>query len=189
METRGYHPDVDAYWLDLLASNVTRDQYRRHVIRVYGFEAPLESALAYTPNLIIADRRERGRSGLLAQDLLALGITPSKITALPQCPEIAPFADPPEALGWKYVAERPTQLHAAIRHHLITRMSDLANATAYFAACDGVAFARWQELGALLDEVAARPGARASMIEAAHTAFACLSKWFRCNGDQPPATR
>src|SRR5688572_13373528 len=117
METRAHHAEVDSYWLDLMAAGVTREQYRAQLMRLYGFEAPLESALAYTPQLVIADRRERMRSGLIAQDLLALGITPSKITALPQCSNIAPFADPGEALGWKYVMERPTQMHGAIKRN------------------------------------------------------------------------
>src|SRR5262245_47729258 len=90
METSAYHAEVDAYWLDLLSADVTRDQYRRQLVRVYGFEAPLESSLAYTPHLVIADRRERQRSGLIAQDLLALGVTPSMITALAQCSAIEP---------------------------------------------------------------------------------------------------
>src|SRR5262245_33628187 len=85
METRPHHAEVDSYWLDLLALGVTREQYKTHLVRMYGLEAPLESALAYTPHLVIADRRERGRTGLLVLDLLALGITPAKITALPQC--------------------------------------------------------------------------------------------------------
>jgi heme oxygenase (biliverdin-IX-beta and delta-forming) len=114
METRDQHAEVDGYWLDLMASAVTREQYKTLLMRIYGFEAPIECALAYTPHLVVADRRERTRSGLVVQDLLALGITPGKVTALPQCPAIASFADPAEALGWKYVIERPTQLHSAI---------------------------------------------------------------------------
>src|SRR5262245_17537880 len=111
VDTRADHGEVDAYWLDLMGIGVTRDQYRQQLVRVYGFEAPLESALTYTPHLLIADRRERTRSGLLAQDLLALGITPAKVTALPTCQAIDSFHDPGEALGWKYVTERHTQLH------------------------------------------------------------------------------
>jgi heme oxygenase len=183
METRLLHAEVDSYWLDLLAIGVTRDQYRRQLARIYGFEAPLESALAYTPHLIIADRRERGRTGLLALDLLALGVTPSRITALPQCGDIAPFDDPAEALGWKYVAERPTQLHPAIKRNVISQIAELENATAYLSACDGVASTRWQQLGVLLDEVSTRPRAKDRIIEAACNAFTTLNKWFRTSGE------
>src|SRR5690349_14082127 len=113
METREYHADVDRYWLDLMASGITRERYKTTLMLIYGFEAPVESALAYTPQLVIADRRERNRSGLIIQDLLALGMSPHRLAVLPQC-QITPFADPTQALGWKYVIERPTQLHSAI---------------------------------------------------------------------------
>src|SRR6185503_16636101 len=105
METLEQHAGVDGHWLDLMSSAVTREQYKSLLMRIYGFEAPIESALAYTPHLVVADRRERTRSGLVVQDLLALGITPSNITRLPQCAAVASFADPGEALGWKYVIE------------------------------------------------------------------------------------
>ncbi|HEY5927923.1 MAG TPA: hypothetical protein VIV11_39825, partial [Kofleriaceae bacterium] len=58
METRDQHADVDGYWLDLMASGVTREQYMTVLTKIYGFEAPIESALAYTPQLIVRDRRE-----------------------------------------------------------------------------------------------------------------------------------
>jgi heme oxygenase len=182
-ETRDLHGDVDAYWLDLMASGVTKGTYRAQLMRVYGFEAPFESALAYTPHLIIPDRRDRTRSGLIAQDLLALGVTHARITALPLCQQIAPFDDPAEALGWKYVAERPTQLHSAIKRNVVSRVSDSANALAYLSAYDGVAAARWQQLGALLDSVAMRPGAQDKMVSAAKAAFQCMGAWFRTNVD------
>ena len=179
METRDHHAGVDGYWLDLMASGVTREQYKALLVRIYGFEAPIESALAYTPHLVIADRRERTRSALIVQDLLALGITPGKITALPQCDSIAPFDDPAEALGWKYVIERPTQLHSAIRRNVVSRIPDVANACSYLSACDGIAAARWQQFGLLLDDVSRRPGATESMLAAAKTAFEAMAGWFR----------
>jgi heme oxygenase (biliverdin-IX-beta and delta-forming) len=178
METRAHHAEADAYWLDLMAAGVTREHYKTLLMKLYGFEAPVESALVYTPHLVIADRRERTRSGLIAQDLLELGVAPSRITALPQCSSIAPFADPGEALGWKYVLERPTQMHGAIKRNLVNRVSDVAHACRYLSACDGVAAARWQQLGALLDEVAARPGIGERILDGAKAAFRCLSDWF-----------
>ncbi len=179
METRDQHAEVDGNWLDLMASGVTRDQYKTTLMRIYGFEAPIESALAYTPNLVIADRRERTRSALIVQDLLALGFSPGKITALPQCNAIGTFGDPVEALGWKYVIERPTQLHSAIKRNVLSRIEDVANACSYLSACDGIAAARWQQFGVLLDDVAKRPGASERMVAAAQSAFTALTDWFR----------
>lgn len=178
VETRPYHAAIDAKWLDLMASGVTRQQYKEQLARVYGFEAPIESALAYTPNLVVPDRRERTRSGLIAQDLLALGVSPAMVTALPQCREVNQFKNPVEALGWKYVVERPTQLHSAIKRNIVARVADSAHACSYLSACDGVAPARWQQLGMLLDEVAQKHRAESDIIEAARAAFACMAKWY-----------
>jgi heme oxygenase len=147
---------------------------------VYGFEAPLESALAYTPNLVVADRMDRTRSGLIAQDLLALGVSPAKVTALPHC-KVGQFADPAEALGWKYVIERPTQMHASIKKNLVAQLRDAANACAYLSAYGNMAAARWHQLGALLDDVSTRAGAAERMAGAAHAAFACLVDWYKHN--------
>ena len=132
-------------------------------------------------------RSERTRSGLIVQDLLALGITPGKITALPQCASIGTFADPPEALGWKYVIERPTQLHTAIKRNLVSRIPDVANACAYLSSCDGIAAARWQQFGLLLDDVAKRPGAAGRMMTSAKHAFVTLRDWFRGGAADLPA--
>jgi len=184
MDTREQHAAVDHHWLDLMASGVTREQYKTLLMRVYGFEAPIESALAYTPHLVVADRRERTRSGLIVQDLLALGITPAKITALPQCNSIGPFADPAEALGWKYVIERPTQLHSAIKRNVIMHIADAAGACTYLSAFDGVAAARWQQFGILLDDVARRPGTGERMITAAKTAFSMMRDWFHSSHNE-----
>ncbi len=155
----------------------TRETYKSQLTCTYGFEAPIESALAYTPNLLVPDRRERTRSGLIAQDLLALGVPPAAVTALPQC-DVQQFKDPVEALGWKYVVERPTQLHSAIKRNLLGRMSEAANACSYLSACEGVAAARWRQLGMLLDEVANKHNAGDKIVEAARTAFACMAAWY-----------
>ncbi len=178
-ETREHHADVDSHWLDLMASGVTRDVYRDVLARIYGFEAPVESAMSRTPHLVIGDRRERTRSGLIAQDLLALGMSPGKVAALPLCPAIVTFADPVEALSWKYVIDRPTQLHGAIKRNVVARIADSANACSYLSACDGIAAARWQQFGLLLDDVAKRPATADRMVSAAQRAFVAIKQWLR----------
>ena len=174
-ETRDLHADVDRHWLDLMASGVTRDTYRAHLARVYGFEAPVESALVYTNKLVIRDRMDRSRSGLIAQDLLALGMSPHKLAALPQCNDIAPFDDAAVALGWKYVVDRPIQLHSAIKRNVVSRIGEMANAMSYLSAYDGIAPARWHQLGLLLDSLEAEE----TLIAAARDAFIAMAGWFK----------
>ena len=178
MSTRAEHAEADAPWLDLLMRDITADQYAHLLRRVYGFEAPLEASLAYTPHLsLVIDPRERARSGLIAQDLLALGFAPAQLTRLPQCLEIAPFRGPAEALGWMYVAERSTLLHTHVRRHVQDRLPQAANATAFLADCDGVVSERWNDLGRVLDEVARRPELVRQIASAAHDAFRCQRQW------------
>ena len=121
LETRSFHDAADEGWLALLARDVTRSDYQRQLVTVYGFEGPLEAAFAYTPNLkLFVDLRQRSRAGLIAKDLLALGLRANAIATIPQC-LLAPFSGPVEALGWMYVAERATLLHERARRHLVAR--------------------------------------------------------------------
>ena len=184
--TRDSHAELDAYWLDLMAQGVTADRYREQLMRVYGFEAPLESALAYTPNFVVADRRDLTRSGLIVQDLIALGMRPATASRLPQCRKIEPFRDANEALGWWYVSERQSQLYNGIKRHLVSRLPELAHACTFLASYDGVAAARWQQLGVVLDAQAWKHG-HEPFVAAARTAFACARRWF--SGTEPVVAR
>ena len=175
METRAQHPDADAGWLELMSIDTTRPRYLYQLIATYGFEAPIESALALTPQMNrVLQLRHRARTGFIVQDLLTLGLTPSRIARLPQCSQIVPYRDTYEALGWMYVLERATLLHDAIRRHLEARLPTV-RAWNYLSAYAGVAGARWAELGHALEEQ--RAGAD-QIIDAAQTAFECYRQWF-----------
>lgn len=176
--TRDHHADVDGYWLDLMAQGVTRSRYEAQLVRLYGFEAPLESALAYTPGFAVADRRDLTRSGLIVQDLIALGMRPAAASRIAQCDAIAPFRDPVEALGWWYVSERASQLYSSVKRHVVSRLPELAKACAFLSSYDGVAAARWQQLGAVLDQQAWKHG-HEGVVQAAHSAFECAKQWFK----------
>lgn len=176
-ETRHVHPQVDGPWLDLLSPNLTRAGYRDHLMVVHGFEAPVEAAVALTPNVRSVLRlRERARSGSIAQDLLALGLSPQKVAHLPYCAHIEPFQDPAEALAWLYVVERATLLHAAILRQVAARLGAIPSA--YLSAYEGVVGARWLGLGHALDTVATTPEMAARIVGAAHDAFACQRDWY-----------
>jgi heme oxygenase (biliverdin-IX-beta and delta-forming) len=177
-ETRPQHPDADYPWLDLMSSSSTRARYVDHLVAVYGFEAPVEAALALTPHLheVIA-LRPRARSGFIVEDLLALGITASKLARTPQCREILPFRDLAEALGWLYVIERTTLLHEAVRIHITARLPSVTS-WKYLSAYRGIASERWQQLGEALDSYAITPASGDAMVAAAHMAFDRQRAWF-----------
>jgi heme oxygenase len=179
METRREHSGADAPWLDLMDLEVTRTRYLDHLVAIYGFEAPIEAGLAMTPRIHgLLQLRQRSRAGLIVQDLLALGMSPSQIARLPQCSVMVPFRDPAEALGWMYVVERATLLHDAVRRYLEGRLPNGTGTYEYLSAYDGVAGARWQELGAVLDVVATGPQTADHIVAATRSAFRCLREWF-----------
>jgi heme oxygenase (biliverdin-IX-beta and delta-forming) len=179
LETRGYHAAADAGWRALLTPDVSRSRYRDHLVAVYGFEGPLEAAFAYTSNLgLVIDVHERFRAGYVAQDLLALGLKPVELAKLPQC-VLAPFASPLEALGWLYVIERQTLLHDEVRRFLSARIPGVSGACVYLSVTEGVASARWQDLGRRLDRAARTPRMLEEILAGARAGFRASIDWWQ----------
>jgi heme oxygenase len=176
LATRQYHTRADAGWLDLRRPSVVKQDYVEQLIKVYGFEAPLESALRYTPGVQpLVDLRARMRAGLIVQDLVRLGLGPGRIAALPQ--RFISFATASEALGWMYVVERATLIHGSVRRYLMVRIPEASRASSYLAAYDGVAAARWSNFGSALDAVAQSPDVENQVLRAANQGFAALCAW------------
>jgi heme oxygenase len=187
LETRPHHAAADEGWVALMRGGIRRQDYVRQLVTTYGFEAPLEAALAYTPHLkLVIDLRARSRAGLLAQDLLELGIDAAELAMLPQCTPIAPFSAPIEALGWMYVIERATLLHDWLRRH-VRANPEIAAASSYVSAYGGETAARWSELGHVLDRVARTERLVDELVAAAHAGFRCLVEWSR--GDRTAYAR
>lgn len=183
--TQVHHAEADADIDGLFAPDVTGARYLMYLMRVYGFEAPLDAAIAMTPRIeLLLDLRARSRAGFLAQDMMALGLRPADVTALPLCLAIPQFRSISEAMGWLYVAERTTLSHNVIRRHLATRLPlEISIASAYLGSYDGVVGRRWQELGTVLDEVASHPAIADRIIMAANDAFRCRRIWARRDPD------
>ena len=146
---------------------------------MYGFEGPLEAAFAYTPNIAtVIDVRRRMRSGFLAQDLLALDLPASHVANLP-CVAIPPFVHAADALGWMYVVERATHLHAEVRDHLMMRLPRMSRACTYLSAYDSTIGSRRIELADALDRVAHEGDTLERIVVAAVDALCCATDWYR----------
>jgi heme oxygenase len=175
-ETRSYHASADELWRELMEGASIPATYMHHLVRVYGFEAPLEAALAYTPGLShVIDVRGRVRSGFIVRDLLELGISAAKIAELSQC-MIAPFASVTEALGWMYVSERTALRHDAVRCYLVARFPQLAGATTFLASASD---ARWKEFAGALEPYVRTRAQQRQVLGGAQDAFRCMLEWFR----------
>lgn len=177
--TREHHADAESDFDLLFEAETTPRHYLMFLVRVYGFEAPLESMLALTPNLeLMIDLKERTKAGYLAQDLMALELKPAQIAELPQCLAIPQFRGAAEALGWMYVVERTTLAHSVVRRHLSTRLPrEMRTAAHYLSSYTGVVGSRWRTFGATLDDVAQMPEIASRIIAAANEAFRCQRRW------------
>ncbi len=177
--TREYHATAESDFDVLFEAETTPRHYVSYLVRVYGFEAPLESMLAMTPNLeLMIDLKERTKAGYLAQDLMALGLRPAQIADLPQCLAIPQFSGAAEALGWMYVVERTTLAHSVLRRHLLTRLPrEMRSASNYLSSYTGVVGSHWRKFGATLDDVAHMPEIANRIIAAANEAFRCQRRW------------
>jgi len=126
-------------------------------------------ALAYTPHLPL---RPRARTTLLVRDLLELGRSPLKIAALPMCFDID-LACPVAALGWIYVVERSSLVHAGLLRHLRQHLP-IANASAFLQG-DATPFGpAWQDLGRALDAATSLD----RIVAGAREAFEVQRAWF-----------
>jgi heme oxygenase len=177
--THAHHAVVEELLFGALAKP-TLTAYRAYLTSIYGFESPFEEAFAlsgYVPLAFVAPRIKTGR---IAQDLLALGLTHADYERLSRRHHIARFSSAAQSLGWLYVVERLTLNHGTLRDHLAAALPDeMAVAGSYLAAYDGAAGERWQELRAELDHSASTPAAADVMIAAAHAAFASQIAWLR----------
>jgi heme oxygenase len=176
VETRCFHAAADAPWLDLIAPGhrPTRLEYLQQLVAAYGFDAPLEAALAYTPHIDgFIDLHRRFRSGMLAADMIALGVKPGEVAELRQC-MIAPFASVAEAFGWLYVHERATLLFAGVCAELTARLPDVGHATS--ALCT---HQRLDSFAEALDRVARVPAIEDRIVSGALDAFRTLQVWQR----------
>jgi heme oxygenase len=180
-ETRNHHTEADADLDVLFRRDVTATHYMLYLMRVYGFEAPLESTLVMTPALdLMVNLKERSRCALIAQDLLSLGLRPNQVAELPMCLTIPNFRGAAEALGWMYVVERATLAHSVIRQHLMTCLpNEIAIASSYLQSYAGVAGTRWRKFGSTLDEVARHPAIADRIVTAANEAFRCQRRWLQ----------
>ncbi len=178
LETRSFHAAADNFWLGLvMGGSCSRRDYMQCLVRAYGFDSPLEAALRYTRGFDqLVDMTGRYRSGLLAQDLLSLGLGPAQVATIPQ-QMITPFAHVAEALGWLYVHERATLAHDTVRRELCRQIPELEGSCAYLAAYEGVVGARIDDLGRQLDQLAHAKAVADRVVEAAHDAFRHALAW------------
>ncbi|MDB4962747.1 MAG: hypothetical protein JWP01_2746 [Myxococcales bacterium] len=189
LETRSHHAAADADRLGIL-QEPSAARCRGLLGRIFGFEAPVEAAIAHTPGIDPAVLRGRNRMSLLARDLVALGMTAGEIVELPRLHLPSRFSTATRALGWLYVVERSALVHGLVLRHLVSQLpSTMTGARAYLAAYEGSAGERLRTLGLALGEVARDAGAADAIVEGAKEAFHAQHRWLtvlRARGELAP---
>ena len=143
--------DADADGLDALS----------YLVKLYGFEAPLESAVSVAPGICeLLDLGGRHKTNLILHDLVALGVPLGRVLEIPHC-QIVAFDDLRVALGWLYVSERCLDAYVRSAWH--------------------------DELTCALDVAAATSDDEDVLVDAAVRAFVHRDSWLRTSFAQPPA--
>ena len=156
----------------------TRDSYRRFLCDLYGFVTAFESRFAFALGLDITFIENRIKSGRLASDLLALGLTSYERVRLSRRCSVPSFVGSAEALGWLFVVERLTLDFPSIKNRLRVAIPyDLEIAGSFIGADVAEIEASWAELGRVVDRhVHAKPELDRT-IRAAEAALLCLEDW------------
>jgi heme oxygenase len=176
---------------ELLAGRVSWLDYRLFLIRMYGFHAAVERALAMSRELvsIVVDAPLRNhKAALLAADLVALGVERRDLAQLPRMELAEPLALA-DALAWMYVIEGTALRGKQLVRHLARQLpTEIQIASAYLRCYGDEAAERWRQFGAALDMCELDDAISDRVIDAAREGFVQLHGWIR-PALQPRTTR
>jgi len=168
-ETAAVHQHLEDQ-LGLLDPGLDVDRYRRVLETFYGFYVPVERDVtrlaAAEPPLGFP---LRARAGLIERDLLALGLSPADLAALPLCrhrPELSCVED---LAGCLYVLEG-AGLGGQVLAPLLHRRLGLAGD-------EERTLPRWTVIVAWLDGLPLAGASPAKIIRAASATFDAFARW------------
>jgi heme oxygenase len=178
-ETRLCHPDADADRMAVMTPAITPVAYRAYLVRIYGFEAPVDDLLARSDVAAYLDMSTRTRRSLLEADLAALGLPDTR--QLPRCEVTQPLASVAVAFGWVYVLERNSLVHGIVERYLHNRLpSPMLLAGSYLREAHEL---RWRELGRALERFAGHDEAAIdAIVYGARFAFRSQRSWYQATG-------
>jgi heme oxygenase len=175
--------------LPLMNADLSRQAYCRFVARFFGFYAPLEAQLMASPHWqqLPFDYADRQKTPRLTQDLLALGTTPTALSATPLCAALPPLHAPEQLLGCLYVIEGATLGGRSITQHLHTKLGlTPQSGGAFFDGYGTQTGSRWKAFCTMLMNNADHPdhpnhpideSRHAAIVAAADSTFQTLTQW------------
>ncbi|MEL6772978.1 MAG: biliverdin-producing heme oxygenase [Bacteroidota bacterium] len=164
----------------LLAHDLTKERYVKHLRRLYGYVAPTEAALAQVPHIeaCVPNAALGIKEAWLRKDLAYLGVTDAALAALPRC-EIPVPSTLAEAIGISYVLEGATLGGGIIGRHLVRSLGVTPRTGGAYYHNYGVKRGpRWRSFRGALDTFGQRyPDQQAAICEAAFATFALMHTW------------
>ena len=177
-ETRDLHAAAETDRFSVL-DEPTLAGYRRFLATIYHFEFSVEAKLAHADELPIRFLLANLRTGLLGDDLLALGSDAAMMSIFAHPIARPRLRDGLHAFGWMYVLQRNTLQHAALYRALAPRLrGPLQLASRYLTAGANDVYSRWYQLGAHLDAAARTPERASAIVSAAREAFERQHAWY-----------
>lgn len=179
-ETRFHQCVSDADRIALTGRPPTLTGYVSYLAKMYGYEAPLESALSVAPDLAKhLDVSNRMKAATLGTDLVALGFPPANLLALPVC-AFEPLRSLPQALGWLFVSEKNRTGHQLFRTYLSHELPAVLDGST--PGITRTSADDWRQFERVLEGIVTRDSrALDKVIEAAIEAYDCQHYWF-CPG-------
>jgi heme oxygenase len=177
-ETAAVHQRLEAQF-GLLDPSLDVHRYLRVLETFYGFYVPVEIDVT---RLAAAEGPLgfplRARAELIERDLLALGLSPPDIAALPLCRDRPKLSCIEDLAGCLYVLEGAC-LGGQVLGPLLHRRLGLAKGSgaAFFAGDEEWTIPRWTVVVAWLDGLPRRGASTARMISAATATFDAFARW------------
>lgn len=165
--------------LRLLAHDLTQDEYRRLLARLYGYYEPLEARLAGHEAALPLPLAPRRKTPLLRTDLRALGLPEAKLEQVPRCTALPALPSAEAAMGCLYVIEGATLGGAIIRRHLARslRVTPGAGGT-FYASYEDATGPMWKAFCHTLNAHVPASGRRHdAVVEAACETFNTFYQW------------
>ena len=176
-ETTAVHRHLEAQ-LGLLDPGLDVHRYRRVLETFYGFYVPVEIEVARLAAAEPLGFPLRARAKLIERDLLACGLAPAQLAALPLCSARSELSCLEDLAGCLYVIEGAC-LGGQVLAPLLYRRLGLTKDTgaAFFAGDEESTLPRWTIVVAWLAGLPRTGASTARIISTAKGTFAALARW------------
>ena len=177
-ETASAHQHLETQ-LGLLDPGLDAHRYLRVLETFYGFYVPVEIDVT---RLAAAELPLgfplRARAELIERDLLALGVSPADLVALPRCRDRPELSCVEDLAGCLYVLEGAC-LGGQVLSPLLHRRLGLAkeSGAAFFAGDEEWTLPRWTVVVAWLDGLPRTGASPAKIVSAASATFDAFARW------------